>query len=71
MRIVRLDVFAKSYTVAGGTRAGMGRRQGRYCGPILARLAADRRGIALDEAAHWAPRPPVKPIAIADIIAGA
>ena len=52
------------------TRAGMGRCQGRYCGPILARLAAERQGIALDEAAHWAPRPPVKPIAIADIIAG-
>ena len=57
--------------VKRATRAGMGRCQGRYCGPILARLAADRQGVALDEAAHWAPRPPVKPIAIADIIAGA
>ena len=50
------------------TRAGMGRCQGRYCGPILAALAAAGRGVALDEAAHWAPRPPVKPIRIADIV---
>jgi len=56
--------------VKRATRAGMGRCQGRYCGPILAKLAADRQGVVLDEAAHWAPRPPVKPIAIADIIAG-
>lgn len=56
--------------VKRATRAGMGRCQGRYCGPILAKLAADRQGLSLDEAAHWAPRPPVKPIAIADIIAG-
>jgi NADPH-dependent 2,4-dienoyl-CoA reductase/sulfur reductase-like enzyme len=50
------------------TRAGMGRCQGRYCGPVLAALAAARQGVPLDEAAHWAPRPPVKPIAIADIV---
>jgi NAD(P)H-nitrite reductase large subunit len=49
------------------TRAGMGRCQGRYCGPVLAVLAAARQGLSLDEAAHWAPRPPVKPIHIADI----
>jgi NADPH-dependent 2,4-dienoyl-CoA reductase/sulfur reductase-like enzyme len=49
------------------TRAGMGRCQGRYCGPVLAVLAAARQAQPLDEAAHWAPRPPVKPIHIADI----
>jgi thioredoxin reductase len=52
------------------TRAGMGRCQGRYCGPVLAAMAAGREGVALDEAAYWAPRPPIKPMAIADIIAG-
>ena len=31
-------------------------------------LAAARQGLPLDEAAHWAPRPPVKPIRIADIV---
>jgi NAD(P)H-nitrite reductase large subunit len=50
------------------TRAGMGRCQGRYCGPILAALAAVRQGRSLDEAEHWAPRPPAKPIRIADIV---
>jgi len=54
--------------VKRATRAGMGRCQGRYCGPVLAALAASRQGRPLDEAAHWAPRPPVKPIRIADIV---
>ena len=50
------------------TRAGMGRCQGRYCGPILAAVAAARRTLPLDESAHWAPRPPLKPIRIADVV---
>lgn len=54
-------------TIKRATRAGMGRCQGRYCGPILAALAAARQGLPLDEAAHFAPRPPVKPIRISDI----
>jgi NADPH-dependent 2,4-dienoyl-CoA reductase/sulfur reductase-like enzyme len=49
------------------TRAGMGACQGRYCGPLLAALNAARRGQPLDEPAFWAPRPPVKPIAISGI----
>ncbi len=54
--------------VKRATRAGMGRCQGRYCGPVLVALAAARRNLPLDEAAHWAPRPPAKPIRIADIV---
>jgi NADPH-dependent 2,4-dienoyl-CoA reductase/sulfur reductase-like enzyme len=54
--------------VKRATRAGMGRCQGRYCGPVLAALAAARQGRPLDEAAHWAPRPPMKPIRIADVV---
>ena len=50
------------------TRSGMGRCQGRYCGPVIAALSAERRGEALSEAGHWAPRPPVKPIRIGDIV---
>lgn len=53
--------------VKRGSRVGMGRCQGRYCGPIVAAVAAARQGIPLDEAAHWAPRPPIKPIRIAEI----
>jgi NAD(P)H-nitrite reductase large subunit len=54
--------------VKRATRAGMGRCQGRYCGPVLAAVAAARQALPLDEAAHWAPRPPVKPIRIADVV---
>jgi NADPH-dependent 2,4-dienoyl-CoA reductase/sulfur reductase-like enzyme len=50
------------------TRSGMGRCQGRYCGPIIAALSAEHQGEALNEAGHWAPRPPVKPIRIGDIV---
>jgi NADPH-dependent 2,4-dienoyl-CoA reductase/sulfur reductase-like enzyme len=50
------------------TRSGMGRCQGRYCGPIVAALSADRDQRALDETGHWAPRPPIAPITIADIV---
>lgn len=50
------------------TRAGMGRCQRRYCGPLLAALAASYRRAAIDEASHWAPRPPVKPLYSVDII---
>ncbi len=52
------------------TRAGMGRCQGRYCGPVLAALSAAREDRPLEEAGHWAPRPPVKPIPIGDIVEG-
>ena len=51
------------------TRGGMGRCQGRYCGPILVALSAAREGRALDEASHWAPRPPIAPIPIGQIVA--
>ncbi|MDJ0950429.1 MAG: FAD-dependent oxidoreductase [Alphaproteobacteria bacterium] len=55
-------------SVKRATRAGMGRCQGRYCGPVLAALTAARQGQPLDEAGHWAPRPPVKPVRISDIV---
>ena len=48
------------------TRAGMGRCQGRYCGPLLARLGA-AAGRSLDEYTHFAPRVPIKPIPAAAI----
>ena len=49
------------------TRAGMGRCQGRYCGPLLAGLLHERTGRALDEFAFFAPRPPVRPVPIGAI----
>ena len=49
------------------TRAGMGRCQGRYCAPVLAALLAERQARPLDELGLFAPRAPVKPVAIADL----
>ncbi len=44
-------------------RAGMGRCQGRYCGPLLAEMIA-APGATAGEAAFFAPRPPVRPLAL-------
>ena len=56
-------------SIKRATRLGMGRCQGRYCGPLLAaRLAGDRPG---QEADLFAPRPPFKPLTIAELAAGA
>jgi hypothetical protein len=49
------------------TRVGMGRCQGRYCAPVVAALLAERQARPLDEFAFFAPRAPVKPVAVADI----
>ena len=49
------------------TRVGMGPCQGRYCGMILSERVAQSHGTALDESMRFAPRMPVKPVAIADI----
>jgi D-hydroxyproline dehydrogenase subunit alpha len=51
------------------TRCGMGRCQGRYCAPVLAEHLAETQGRPLDNLALFAPRAPVKPVAVADIVA--
>ncbi|WP_421996604.1 FAD-dependent oxidoreductase [Reyranella sp.] len=43
------------------SRVGMGRCQGRYCAPVVARLTTP----AVDEYGLFAPRPPAKPVPIA------
>jgi thioredoxin reductase/bacterioferritin-associated ferredoxin len=50
------------------TRLGMGPCQGRYCAPVAADFLAERTGQAVDEYSYFAPRPPIKPVRIADII---
>ena len=56
-------------SIKRATRLGMGRCQGRYCGPLLAaRLAGDG---PVGEGDLFAPRPPFKPMTIADLAAGA
>lgn len=52
------------------TRAGMGRCQGRYCGPLIAAYLAEQTGRPQDERALFAPRAPVKPVTIADLVGG-
>jgi NADPH-dependent 2,4-dienoyl-CoA reductase/sulfur reductase-like enzyme len=49
---------ASPTALAQVTRAGLGRCRGRYCGPWLADLLHARLGLALDEHALLAPRPP-------------
>ncbi len=50
------------------TRLGMGRCQGRYCAPVLAAMLAERQARPVDEGAFFAPRAPVKPVAIGDLV---
>ena len=56
-------------TLKRATRVGMGRCQGRYCGPVAARLVAEATGRPLDDRSHFAPRVPIKPVSIASILA--
>lgn len=49
------------------TRAGMGGCQGRYCGAILAGIAARRGGTGLSEADFFAPAAPIKPATVSTI----
>jgi thioredoxin reductase len=51
------------------TRVGMGRCQGRYCGPIAARMVADATGKPIEDLSFFAPRVPIKPVAISAILA--
>ena len=56
-------------SIKRGTRAGMGRCQGRYCGPLLAGLVEARCGQPLGELAFFAPRPPIRPVPLDAIAA--
>jgi NADPH-dependent 2,4-dienoyl-CoA reductase/sulfur reductase-like enzyme len=49
-------------------RVGMGPCQGRYCGPLVAAMTARRLGEDLTEMSGFAPNPPVKPVAIGDLL---
>jgi NADPH-dependent 2,4-dienoyl-CoA reductase/sulfur reductase-like enzyme len=49
------------------TRAGMGPCQGRLCGLTVTELIAAARGVPPEEVGHYRPRPPVKPITLAEL----
>jgi NAD(P)H-nitrite reductase large subunit len=52
------------------TRSGMGPCQGRYCGASARALLRGNARTSPGEDSSWAARPPIKPTAIADLIAG-
>lgn len=56
-------------TLKRATRVGMGRCQGRYCGPVAARLVAETTGKPIEDLSFFAPRVPIKPVAISAILA--
>lgn len=51
-----------------GSRAGMGRCQGRYCGPIIAEILRRSSGKSLKEKDLLAPRPPFRPLPIGSLV---
>lgn len=53
------------------TRAGMGRCQGRVCGPIIAQLLAQAAGLPVEAAGAFTARPPLKPLPLAALAAHA
>ncbi|WP_112322808.1 FAD-dependent oxidoreductase [Oceanibium sediminis] len=56
-------------TLKRATRVGMGRCQGRYCGPVAARLVARETGAEMQDLSYFAPRVPIKPVSISAILA--
>lgn len=55
-------------TVKRVTRVGMGCCQGRYCGPVAARLVATATGRSLSDHSYFAPRVPIKPVSIGTLM---
>jgi hypothetical protein len=59
------DGAAHVNEVKAWTRVGMGRCQGRMCGPALSQLIARATGRPVTEAGVFTPRPPAKPVPLA------
>lgn len=51
-------------------RCGMGPCQGRLCGPTVAALIADERGVPVESVGTYRPRAPYKPITVAELADG-
>ncbi|MFK7828814.1 MAG: FAD-dependent oxidoreductase [Congregibacter sp.] len=49
------------------TRAGMGRCQGRYCAGLVVQMVRESGAAVTPEEGFFAPRPPFKPMAIAEL----
>lgn len=50
-------------------RAGMGPCQGRLCGPAVSEIIAEARGVSPVEVGYYRIRPPLKPIAVGELLA--
>jgi NADPH-dependent 2,4-dienoyl-CoA reductase/sulfur reductase-like enzyme len=50
-------------------RAGMGPCQGRLCGPVVSEVIAEARNVSPAEVGYYRIRPPLKPIAVGELIA--
>ncbi len=50
-------------------RAGMGPCQGRLCGPVVSEVIAEARKVNPGEVGYYRVRPPLKPIAVGELIA--
>ncbi len=50
------------------TRCGMGPCQGRYCGDTVQELMAQRLGVSRDAVGQWTGRPPLRPVALGELI---
>jgi hypothetical protein len=48
-------------------RVGMGPCQGRTCGPLVADLIAEARGVTVGEVGYFRVRPPLKPITVGEL----
>lgn len=61
------DLTASAGASKRVSRVGMGKCQGRYCGPVVVALSASRSGIPVDERSGFAPQVPFKPTPISVI----
>jgi thioredoxin reductase len=64
------DEIKSAGAVKRRTRLGMGRCQGRYCTPVLETLLVEKCGTARGEFTGFAPRVPVKPLPIGELVQG-
>ncbi|EPR75015.1 Opine oxidase subunit A [Leifsonia rubra CMS 76R] len=61
------DLTASAGASKRVSRVGMGKCQGRYCGPVVVALSALRSGVTVDERSGFAPQVPFKPTPISVI----
>ncbi len=63
------DGVGTSGSLKRTTRVGMGKCQGRYCGPVVNAMSAEASGSPVGEFSGFAPQAPVKPVSINDMAA--